>query len=134
MRLPDGGTQRHAQDQEPQGGRGRHPEALEARRNAIKSALAQKHREGKLVCLEGLVLPSHKTQELEALVADGLKITGKALFLDVETNNNLELAVRNNPRLTAVRALGASIVDLLGHDMIVVSEPALLKLTEVLTK
>jgi large subunit ribosomal protein L4 len=104
------------------------------RRNAIKSALAQKHREGKLVCLEGLDLRSHKTQELEALVAGGLKITGKALFLDVETNNNLELAVRNNPRLTAVRALGASIVDLLGHDMIVVSEPALLKLTEVLTK
>jgi large subunit ribosomal protein L4 len=104
------------------------------RKNAIKSALAQKHREGKLVCLEALDLPSHKTQELEALVADGLKITGKALFLDAEANNNLELAVRNNPRLSAARALGASIVDLLGHDMIVVSEPALVKLTEVLTK
>ena len=104
------------------------------RKNAIKSALAQKHREGKLVCLEALDLPTHKTQELETLVADGLKITGKALFLDAESNNNLELAVRNNPRLSATRALGASIVDLLGHDMIVVSEPALVKLTEVLTK
>jgi large subunit ribosomal protein L4 len=104
------------------------------RKNAIKSALAQKHREGKLVCLEALDLSSHKTRELETLVAEGLKITGKALLLDAESNNNLELAVRNNPRLTAARALGASIVDLLGHDMIVVSEPALMKLTEVLTK
>jgi large subunit ribosomal protein L4 len=104
------------------------------RRNALKSALAQKHREGKLVCLEALELSSHKTKELEALLADGLKIDGKALLLDAESNSNLELAVRNNPRLTAARALGASIVDLLGHETIVVSEPALMKLTEVLKK
>jgi large subunit ribosomal protein L4 len=104
------------------------------RKNAIKSALAQKHREGRLVCLEALDLPSHKTKELEVLVTDGLKIAGKALLLDAEPNNNLELAARNNPRLTVAQALGASIVDLLGHETIVVSEPALVKLTEVLTK
>jgi large subunit ribosomal protein L4 len=102
------------------------------RRNAIKSALAQKHREGKLVCLDALQLPSPKTGELEKLVATGLKITGKALFLEDDTNTNLELAARNNPRLTVVRVLGASVVDLLGHETIIASEPALTRLTEVL--
>jgi large subunit ribosomal protein L4 len=102
------------------------------RRNAIKSALAQKYREGKLVCLDALQLPSPKTGELEKLVATGLKITGKALFLEDDTNTNLELAARNNPRLTVVRVLGASVVDLLGHETIIASEPALTRLTEVL--
>jgi len=102
------------------------------RRNAIKSALAQKHREGKLVCLEALRLDSPKTGELEKLVAESLKITGRALFLEDDTNPNLELAARNNPRLTVVRVLGASVVDLLGHDTIIASEPALTKLAEVL--
>ena len=102
------------------------------RKNAIKSALAQKHREGKLVCLDALLLESPKTGELEKLVATGLKITGKALFLEDDTNTNLELAARNNPRLTVVRVLGASVVDLLGHEIIIASEPALTKLTEVL--
>jgi len=102
------------------------------RRNAIKSALAQKHREGKLVCLAALDLDSPKTGELEKLVATGLKITGKTLFLEDDTNPNLELAARNNPRLKVVRVLGASVVDLLGHETIIASEPALTKLTEVL--
>ena len=104
------------------------------RRNAIKSALAQKHREGKLLCVSGLDLESPKTRELEQLLAGGLKISGKALLLQDESNSNLELAARNNPRLTVVRALGASVVDLLGHETVIASEPALLKLTEVLAK
>jgi large subunit ribosomal protein L4 len=104
------------------------------RRNAIKSALAQKHREGKLLCLDALDLESPKTRALEQLVSEGLKVSGKALLLQDESNSNLELAARNNPRLTVVRALGASVVDLLGHETVIVSEPALLKLAEVLAR
>ena len=104
------------------------------RRNAIKSALAQKHREGKLVCVDALDVESPKTRELDQLVATGLRIPGKALLLCDESNPNLELAARNNPRLTVVRALGTSVVDLLAHETVIASEPALLKLTEVLAK
>ena len=63
---------------------------------------------------------------------DKLGVTTKALILPLETEENLDLAARNNPRLTVVRALGVSIVDLLDHDTVVVSEPALVRLTEVL--
>ena len=105
-----------------------------ARRNAIKSAIAQKLREGKLVCLEALDLPSHKTKELEEVVSNSLGLAGKVLFLEEEAHRNLELAARNNPRMKVVRALGASIVDLLNHEVVVVSEPALVGLAEVLAR
>lgn len=102
------------------------------RRNAIKSALAQKLRDGKIVCLDGFDLGSPKTKELEGALAGKLGVTAKALLLPLDVEANLDLAARNNPRLKVVRALGVSIVDLLDHDTIVVSEPALKRLSEVL--
>ena len=102
------------------------------RRNAIKSALAQKFRDGKIVCVEGFGLASPKTSELDGALSAKLGVTAKALLLPLEAEVNLDLAARNNPRLTVVRALGVSIVDLLDNDTVVVSEPALVRLTEVL--
>jgi large subunit ribosomal protein L4 len=102
------------------------------RRNAIKSALAQKLRDGKLVCLEEFGVKSGRTKDLDGMLAGKLGIAAKALLLPLEAEANLDRAARNNPRLKVVRALGVSIVDLLDHDTIVVSEPALLRLSEVL--
>ena len=69
------------------------------RKNALKSALAQKLRDGKLVCLENFDLPTHKTKDLEAMVSAGLGVMGRALLLEEEANRSLELAAGNNPRL-----------------------------------
>ncbi len=102
--------------------------------NAIKSAFAQKLREGGVVCLEDLGIASPKTRELEAAVSQGLGIAGKALLVPEGVDRNLELAARNNPRLRVVRVLGVSIVDLLDHDTVILSEPALRRLSEVLTR
>ena len=102
------------------------------RKNALKSALAQKLRDGKVLCLESFDIDSHRTRELEAALGGELKVLGRALFLPEGPARNLELAARNNPRLRVVPALGVSIVDLLDHDTVVVSEPALKRLVEVL--
>lgn len=102
------------------------------RRNALRSALAQKVREGKLVCLENLDLPTHRTRELERAVAQDLGIAGRTLLVPLGQTRNLDLAARNNPRFTAVRALGLSVVDLLNHDTVVMAEDALRRLGEVL--
>jgi len=102
------------------------------RRNALRSALAQKLREGKLVCLASFELPSHRTRELERAVTQDLGITGRTLLVPLEQERNLDLAARNNPRFTAVRALGLSVVDVLNHDTVLVSEQALRRLGEVL--
>jgi large subunit ribosomal protein L4 len=104
------------------------------RRNALKSALAQKLREGKVVVVDEFDVATNRTKDLEAALAKGLGILGKALLVSEDAHRNLDLAARNNPRLKVVRALAVSIVDLLDHDTIVVSEPALKRLTEVLSR
>jgi large subunit ribosomal protein L4 len=106
------------------------PKAM--RLNAIKSALAQKFRDGKLVCVEGFEVASPKTKAFEAALARGLGVEKKALLVPLDDEHNLGLAARNNPRLRVVRALGLSIVDVLDHDTVIVSEPALRRLAEVL--
>jgi large subunit ribosomal protein L4 len=102
------------------------------RLNAIKSALAQKLRDGKIVCVDGFAIATPKTKDLDGALAGKLGVTAKALLLPLDAEANLDRAARNNPRLKVVRALGVSIVDLLDHDTVVVSEPALVRLTEVL--
>ncbi|HEX6850357.1 MAG TPA: 50S ribosomal protein L4 [Candidatus Polarisedimenticolaceae bacterium] len=106
------------------------PKAM--RLNAIKSALAQKFRDGKLVCVETLEVDTPKTKAFEATLAKGLGVEKKALLVSLDDERNLGLAARNNPRLRVVRALGMSIVDVLDHDTVIVSEPALRRLAEVL--
>ena len=102
------------------------------RLNALKSLLAQKLRDGQLVCVEGFGIPSHKTAELKKAVEGGLGVKGKALLVPEDVERNLDLAARNHPDLKVVRPLGMSVVDLLDHDTVIVSEPALLRLVEVL--
>jgi large subunit ribosomal protein L4 len=104
------------------------------RRNALRSALAQSLREGKIVCIEQFDLESHRSKDLEQALAGGLGITGRALLVPADEERNLQLAARNNPRLKVVRSLGVSVVDLLHHDTLLFSEPALQQLSEVLAR
>ena len=82
--------------------------------------------------MDAFALKTPKTKDLVGALAGPLGVTERALLLPLESDANLDLAARNNPRLKVVRALGVSIVDLLDHDTVVVSEPALLRLAEVL--
>jgi large subunit ribosomal protein L4 len=104
------------------------------RRNALKCVLSEKLKEGKLVCVETFAIPSHRTADFEQTLATGLGIDDKTLLLPLEDERNLTLAARNNPRLNVTRALGVSIVDLLVHDTVVISEEALRRLGEVLAR
>ena len=56
------------------------------------------------------------------------------MLIPADSERNLELAARNNPRLKTVRALGVNIVDLLNYDVLLISEEGLLKLNEVLAR
>jgi len=102
------------------------------RRNALRSALAQKLRDDKLICVENFALDSHRTADLEKKLTAGLGIDAKTLLVPDVDEAKLELAARNNRRLKVVRAMGVSIVDLLYHDTVVISEAALQRLNEVL--
>ncbi|MFQ5524950.1 MAG: 50S ribosomal protein L4 [Thermoanaerobaculia bacterium] len=103
------------------------------KRNAMKSALSEKLREQGLIVLENLDLETHKTAELAKQLA-GLGIEGKALLVDDYFNTNLGLAARNNPELTAVDAMHVTVYDIVDKDTVIVSQKALDRLVEVLSR
>jgi large subunit ribosomal protein L4 len=102
------------------------------KRNALKSALSRKLADEGLVVLESLQLDSPKTGEL-ARQLDGLGLSGRLLLVDEYDNANLGLAVRNNPRVKAVDALGVTVYDVVDRSVIL-SAQALERLVEVLSK
>jgi large subunit ribosomal protein L4 len=103
------------------------------KRNALKSALSRKAADQEILVIDSLELGSHKTGEL-ARRLDGLGITGKALLVDSGGNDELALAARNNPRLKTVDALGVNVVDVVDRPHVLLSEQALERLTEVLSR
>jgi large subunit ribosomal protein L4 len=104
------------------------------RRNALRSLLAQKLRDDNIICIEDFALETHKTKDLDQALAGGLGIVDKVLLVTDTEEHNLDLAVRNNPRLKVVRPLGVSVLDLMAHDTVLFSEAALTRLNEVLAQ
>lgn len=103
------------------------------KRNALKAALSRRLKEKGLLVLDSLALESVKTGEFEkTLIKLGVK--GKTLLVDDYNNDQLALASRNNPRLKAVDALGVNVYDVIDRQHLVVSEEALGRLVEVLSK
>jgi large subunit ribosomal protein L4 len=107
--------------------------SVREKRNALKSALSRKLADEGLVVLDSLELQSHKTRDLIQALG-GLGIEQKALVVDHHDNHNLLLAARNNPLLKTVDALAVNVYDVVDRPLIVVSESALEKLVEVLSK
>jgi large subunit ribosomal protein L4 len=101
------------------------------KKNALKSALSMKAKEEKLIVLESLAMPSHRTKELAAIL-DKVGVAGKALLVDERGNQNLTLASRNHPELKTVDALGLNVYDVVDRPYVVLSEQALGRLVEVL--
>jgi large subunit ribosomal protein L4 len=103
------------------------------KKNALKAALSRKIAEEHMVVLESLELDSHRTRELIARLA-GLGIAGKALLVDVQDNQNLALAARNNRAVKTVDALAVNVYDVVDRPFLVLSEMALNRLVEVLAR
>jgi large subunit ribosomal protein L4 len=101
------------------------------KKNALKSALSQRVKEGKLVLVSNLAVEEAKTKSLAEKVMN-LGVEGKALLVDSIENTNLHLASRNNPKLRLVDALGVNVYDVVNSRYIVLSQSALERLTEVL--
>jgi large subunit ribosomal protein L4 len=107
--------------------------SVREKKNALKSALSRKIAEERIVVLESLTLPTHRTAELVARLT-GLGVAGKALLVDVHDNHNLNLAARNNRAVKTVDALAVNVYDVVDRPFLVLSEGALNRLVEVLAK
>jgi large subunit ribosomal protein L4 len=107
--------------------------SVREKKNALKSVLSRKLAESELLVIDSMELGSHKTRELARRLAV-LGVSGKALLVDSRDNQDLILASRNHPQLKAVDALGVNVYDVIDRSWLVVSEPALERLVEVLSR
>ncbi|MEK4027336.1 MULTISPECIES: 50S ribosomal protein L4 [Bacillaceae] len=101
------------------------------RRLAIKSALSSKVVEQNIIVLEALALDAPKTKEF-ASVLKNLSVNSKALVVTEALNENVALSARNIPGVTVVDASGVSVLDLLGHEKLIITKAAVEKVEEVL--
>ena len=101
------------------------------KKNALKSALSQRLKEGKVVLLSDLSVDEPRTKALAEKVTR-IGVEGKALIVESFENTNLALAARNNPRLVLVDPLHVNVYDVVNSRYIVLSQDALQRLTEAL--
>ena len=102
------------------------------RQLAIKSALSEKVANKELVVLENLEIKTPKTQDMKAVLED-LKVADKQVLLVVkEFDENLILASRNLKNLVLILADEINVLDIVGTDVMVVTEDALKFIEEVL--
>jgi large subunit ribosomal protein L4 len=103
----------------------------QARRAALRAALADKLAAGQLTVVDRLGLEDGKTGELVRLLA-GLGLSGAATLLVVRDPGLLARAGRNVPWLTLARPGHVSVAELLRHERLVVERDALVAMQEAL--
>jgi len=96
---------------------------------AIKSVLTERLKGQNFTVVDSLNLEKPKTKDAVALLAS-LNLPEKTLFLISEKNTNLQLAVRNLPRVDVLLVDGLNVFDLLAHERIVCTPEALKKIEE----
>ncbi len=101
------------------------------RRLAIKSALASKYKENELVIVENLTFDNAKTKDFNAAMK-ALNVTGKALVVFTDENENLYLAARNNNKVAVREVSEINVLDLVATDYLVIDESSVKKIEEVL--
>ncbi len=106
------------------------------RRGALRSALSERLREGNLIIVDEVGFKNPKTKEfLAALAALGLVENGKnakTLIVDSLDNANLVLSSRNVQKTKVTNSFGLNIYDIIYHEKLVISQAALVELTNLL--
>lgn len=99
---------------------------------ALRSVLTERLQSDRFSVVDQLVVAEPKTKEAIKLLKT-LGLPEKTLFLISGENSNLELAVRNLPRVDVLKVDGLNVFDLLVHDKIVCTQDALKKIEERLS-
>ena len=115
---------------------GPHPRSYEQRlpkrmkRLALQGALTSKFDDGAIKVVEDLGLDEIKTKVLVGYL-DSLQATGRVLVVASGKDEKLERSARNLPGVTIIRADSLNVVDILGADVLLITQPSLPTLSEV---
>jgi len=101
------------------------------RRLALKSALSTKVQEANIVILDQLTFEAPKTKEFVAVLKN-LSIDTKALIVTGDINENAFLSARNIPGVKVVSSNAVNVLDIIGHEKLIMTEDAARKVEEVL--
>jgi len=101
------------------------------RQGALRSALSERVREGKVTLVDGWSLDKPKTKDFIASLGK-LGFTGKTLIVDSLDNENLILSTRNVRSAKVVNSFALNIYDLLYHEQLIISEAAVKELERLL--
>ena len=101
------------------------------RRLALKSALAYKAIESKLVVVDALNVETSKTKEMKAILKD-LNVAKKVLIVVDELTDNLILSSRNLSNVLLLSVDEVNTYDVVYADTLVITEAAVKSLEEVL--
>ena len=97
------------------------------RRIGLCSALADRFQNGKCVLIESFTLDRPRTKDVIQFL-DALSLEGKILLVLDQQDRNVQLSVRNIPRVSACTWEVLNVYDILGHDKIAITESAAEKL------
>jgi large subunit ribosomal protein L4 len=107
------------------------PMPRKMRRLALRSALAAKLRKGQVTVLDRLELPEVRTREMKRML-DNLEVTGSALVVTSEPDDNVRRATRNIPRVKYTPVAGLTVYDVLAHERLIITREALSRVEEAL--
>lgn len=99
-----------------------------ARRAALATALSARRREGRLMVLDRLEIPSGKTKDF-ARALETLGVSS-ALVVVADKDERLVRASRNLPYAKVIEAAGINVYDVLRYEYLIVTLPALEKIEQ----
>lgn len=103
-----------------------------ARRLALLSALSMKVANEEFIAVDELTFDAPKTKEL-LKVLEALSIENKALIVTADKDETVALSARNIPGVKVVTATEINVLDIVGHEQLVMTKSAVEKVEEVLS-
>lgn len=100
------------------------------RRVALKSALSDKFKDGKIMVVDDFQFAEPQTKKMTLLLSN-LKVDGGALIVSAKTDLNLIKSARNLPRVKTILARQLNVLDILTYNYLVMNQDALKQVEEV---
>ena len=100
------------------------------KRAALKGALTMKAKDGALLVLDELTMEEIKTKKF-AGVMDALSVSGKALVVTAEQDNNVAFSARNLPKVETGAVNTMNVYDIMNAKTLVLTKDAVSKIEEV---
>lgn len=103
------------------------------RRLALKSVLSDKALNENIIVLDALTMEQPKTKDMIKILA-ALNNSGKALIVTANEDFNVGRSLSNLPGISYTTSEGLNVYDVIYHDKLIITQEAVAKTEEVLSK